>query len=93
MEFQENPFARRMLDIFIATDSGKMTFIEFLDMVSTFSPKVKHNSVGTGYFLKLVISLVEGSLSYCLPRPACGEFPLHHPHLLTWNKASMSEIP
>jgi hypothetical protein len=36
---QENPFAKRTLDIFIATDSGQMTFIEFLDMVSTFSPK------------------------------------------------------
>ena len=33
-----------MLDIFIATDTGDMTFIEFLDMVSTFSPKVRGSS-------------------------------------------------
>jgi Ca2+-binding EF-hand superfamily protein len=38
-QLKENPFAKRTLDIFIATDSGQMTFIEFLDMVSTFSPK------------------------------------------------------
>ena len=38
--FQVNPFAQRILDIFIATDNRQMSFLEFLDMVSTFSPKV-----------------------------------------------------
>jgi calcium and integrin-binding protein 1 len=38
-ELKVNPFARRILDIFIATDNGQMSFLEFLDMVSTFSPK------------------------------------------------------
>lgn len=38
---QANPFAERMCEIFMVTDTGNMKFIEFLDMVSTFSPKVR----------------------------------------------------
>lgn len=40
---QMNPFAERMCDVFMATDTGEMRFLEFLDMVSTFSPKVSQH--------------------------------------------------
>ena len=40
LHVQVNPFRARICTIFSAGGNGKMSFIEFLDMVSAFSPKV-----------------------------------------------------
>eukprot|EP01147_Barroeca_monosierra_P004155 gene4155-6507_t len=36
---QENPFKRRMCEVFSEDDSGDLTFLEFLDMFSVFNEK------------------------------------------------------
>ena len=46
------------MDIFIATDSGDMTFVEFLDMVSTFSPKVHSHPYTIATCVRVWCSLV-----------------------------------
>lgn len=38
-ELKNNPFRRRMCDAFCVSTDDMMTFTEFLDMVSSFSPK------------------------------------------------------
>lgn len=40
LSMQVNPFRQQICEIFATSDTGMMSFIEFLDMVSAFSPKV-----------------------------------------------------
>lgn len=54
---QANPFREKMCDIFSVSMNGMMTFVEFVDMISAFSPKVYYYY--TDLLLQMYVSCIE----------------------------------